>query len=170
MHPQRPRRRGQSGVGQIAGTSERIGREAVPPTKIGLALAHHPLAARRVAIERRVHHDHPAIGPQHAQRLAERVRARRRVVERRVEDDEVGLRSHEWQALERGLHRRELCPLAVARMRAEAIPVIRQQIDGRNAMPAPRQPMRQPAIPRAEVEDQQRALPRPFERFHHCRD
>ncbi len=84
-------------------------------------------------------------------------------MERGVEDREVGRGVGERQAVEGGLDRHDAVD-GVAAVRAEAVPVVGQQIDGGDMVPALCQPVREPAVARAEVEDHQRAAMRPFKR------
>ena len=137
-------------VGEEALGRGRILTEAEPRLERGRSLAHHRRASRSVAIDRRIHDDEPSARAEHPQALTQGRGVVGGVVERRVVDREIDAGVRERQAIELGLNRQQ-GPIEVA-MRTEAVVIAGQQVDGGDAMPATRQPIREPAYTAAEVD------------------
>ena len=118
--------------------------EAEPRFERGRSLAHHRRASRSVAVSIRVSMTTAARRAEHPEALTQGRGVVGGVVERRVVDREIDAGVRERQAIELGLDRQQ-GPIEVA-MRTEAVVVAGQQVDGGDAMPATRQPIREPGL------------------------
>ena len=110
------------------------------------------------AEHRRVHHHQRAAGGEHPARLDQRCDRIRRVMQRSIQHNNLELRPVKWQRVKIGLHRREVGHRIVPRTPQAHRPHRRAPVHGDHAMAERRQPVRQPAAARSQIERANRPL------------
>src|SRR5271155_211758 len=144
----------QSLRGEVFAALNAVGAETKLPLESRSLFLQHLFSTLLPLIEGRVRDNQMPSASQTSQRFLESAAVVHGVVERRVEDHDIELRGHEWQAIHFGLEAQKCrSKLEVRPGPAEPVSVIDQQVDSHRTVATFRQPIRQPPIARADIEN-----------------